>query len=90
MPTDQDGAPVTQVNEERMEKVAEQADAISDLASGLVEAGVRKTAREAGRTPEEQWDRMGDHFEYQAVEMDPNQVQLDDYEVSGETVEVRR
>ena len=79
-----------EVNEERMEEAVENTKALSEAATSLVDAAVAETARESGRTVEEQWERMGDHFEYQAVEQDPEQRQLDDYEITGDRVEVVR
>lgn len=66
-----------------------QASRIQEIGSALVDAGVAAAASDAGRTAEEQWDRMGDRFAYMAVEQDPRQKQLDDYEVTGDFVEVR-
>lgn len=65
-----------------------QADGISNLASRLVEAGVRDAASESGRTLEEQWERMGDRFDYQAIEQDLHQIQLDDYGITRKSVKV--
>lgn len=79
---------VSQVDEERMEEAMENTKPLVDFASNLVDSAVADVASESGRTPEEQWERMGDHYAYQAVEMDPNQKQLDDYEIRGDRVEV--
>jgi hypothetical protein len=76
------------IDEEQLEQAAENTEPISELANSLVDLGVAREARKTGRTIEEQWDRMGDGFAYQATEMDPHQKQLDDYWIEGETVDV--
>lgn len=60
-------------------EVEAQATAMKEMAETIVDAAVDSAGRDAGRTPQEQWERMGDHYEYQAVEQDPTQHQLDDY-----------
>lgn len=73
---------------EEMEQAIENTKPLMNLATSMVDAAIADAARESGRTPERQLERMGDHFAYQAAEMDPDQKQLDDYEIRGETVEV--
>jgi len=63
---------------------------LSEIGNALVEWSVKQTAADCGRTPEEQWKRMGDRFAYEDAEMDDRQKQLDDYELSAPTVEVTR
>lgn len=71
-----------------MERAMENTEPLDDLASGLVDAAVSSTARESGRTVEEQWERMGDGYAYQAMEQHPRQKQLDDYGIEGDWQEV--
>lgn len=75
---------------EEMEQAIENTKPLMEAASGLVDSVMAETAHESGRTVEEQWERMGDGYAYQAAEMDPHQKQLDDYWVTGDTVEVER
>lgn len=89
MSRDESESATHHVDEERMKEAVANTEVIVDAAEAFVDAAIAETARESGRTPEEQERRMGDHFAYQAAEMNPDQMQLDDYEISGETVEVR-
>lgn len=77
----------TTVNEDLMDEAAENTEPLSTLADSLVDRAVAHVARNTGRTVEEQWDRMGDGFSYQAMEMNPHQKQLDDYCIDGDTVD---
>jgi hypothetical protein len=81
---------MTEGHIETLEEAAENTKPISELADGLVNAAVASTASDTGRTVEEQWERMGDKYAFEAVEQDPYQKQLVDYAISGDTVEVRR
>ena len=76
--------------EGEMEEALENTQPILELGEQLAESAVAGAARKAGRTPEEQWERMGDRFEYMAAEQNPHQKQLDDYELSGDTVRVEQ
>lgn len=83
------GKSETEVDDDRMKQAMENTEPIMELGSALAEAGIRKAARESGRTREEQIERMGDRFAYGATEQNPNQKQLDDYAIAGETVTVK-
>lgn len=74
---------------EELEEAMENTEPLIELGRGLVDAAISKAATESGRTPEEQEERMGDHFAYMAAEQNPHQKQLDDYELSGDAVEVK-
>lgn len=76
--------------DEEFEEALETLEPISRAGRQLANSAVAAAAADAGRTPEEQWERMGDHFAYMAVDQDPKQRQLDDYELDGETVVVER
>jgi len=71
-----------------IETAMENTEPLVDMGQKMVEASVRRVASDTGRSVESQWERMGDRFAYSAVEQDPAQKQLDDYEISGDTVEV--
>jgi hypothetical protein len=75
---------------QKLEDSMENTEPVVELGQTLVDAATRKTARENGRTVEEQRERMGDHFAYMGAEQNPNQKQLDDYELRGEKVPVKR
>ena len=71
-----------------IETAIENSEPLAEMGQKMVKASVRRVASDTGRSVESQWERMGDHFAYAAVEQDPAQKQLDDYEISGDTVEV--
>lgn len=75
--------------QQRTQDALENTRPLMDAGRSLANAAIAGAARESGRTPEEQLDRMADHFAYIAAEDDPDQKQLDDYELTGETVPVR-
>jgi len=56
-----------------------QAKAFGDLADRMVNGIIRDMAKQTGRTPEEQEERLGDRFAFTAVEQDPHQQQIVDY-----------
>lgn len=77
-----------QMDDERLEQARANTEPISALADTLVTRAVAREAQKTGRTVAEQWERMGDGFAYQAAEQDPNQKQLDDHSIHGETVKI--
>lgn len=77
-------------HESELVELADRSAPIETLADRLVDGAIRAAAADTGRTPEEQLDRMGDHFAFQATEQDPHQKQLADYELSGEVVDAER
>lgn len=76
--------------DEELEQAFENTEPLIELGSSLADAAIAHAARESGRTPEKQLERMGDRVAYMGAEIDPEQRQLDDYELTGETVEVVR
>ena len=74
--------------EEELEDAFENTKPIMEMGSSLADAAITHVARKNGRTPEKQLERMGDHYAYLAVEQDLDQKQLDDYELTGNSVEV--
>jgi len=73
-----------------LDHAIENSEPIVEAGKQLAESAVTMAARDTGRTTEEQWERMGDRFAYEAAEQDQSQKQLDDYELTGKTVEVVR
>jgi len=65
--------------DEQFQEALENSQPIMELGESLADAAIAEAAAEAGRTPEQQRERMGDRFEYEAVEQNPCQRQLDDY-----------
>lgn len=88
--SDSEPAVQHEVDEEQMEQALENTKPLMDAGKALAEGAVAAAARDVGRTPDEQWDRMGDRFAYESAEQNPEQRQLDDYRVAGETVQVKR
>lgn len=74
---------------DEFKQAVENSEGIVQAGKSLADAAIADTAKQSGRTPEEQLERMADHFAYMAVEMDERQKQLDDYELSGPTVPVK-
>lgn len=72
----------------RFEQAAENSERLVRAGQRVANAAVAAVASDTGRTPEEQWQRMGDRFAYESAEMDPHQKQLDDYELDGDWQEV--
>ena len=68
------------------ESAIENSEMISELGSAIADAAIASAADDAGRSVDQQKERMGDHFEYLAVEQDPHQMQLD--KLSEKTDEV--
>jgi len=73
-----------------IERAAENSEPLVEAGKQLANSAVAAVASDTGRTPDEQWERMGDRFAYESAEMDPHQKQLDDYEISGGRREVLR
>lgn len=71
--------PLTEDEQREMHRAAENTQPIIETGKSLADAAVAHAASEAGRSVEQQIARMGDRFAYQAVEMDPDQHQLDDF-----------
>lgn len=78
-----------ETNNEDLEQAYENTEPLMEAGKSLADASISMAAKESGRTAEEQLERMGDHFTYLAMQQDPDQKQLDDYELSGETVPVK-
>ena len=60
--------------------VKAQLNALESMADSILEAAVGDEAREAGRTPREHYDRLGDEQDFEAVAADQSQRQLVDYQ----------
>jgi len=66
-----------------IEQAAENSEPIAQAGRDLASAAIAAAAADAGRTPEEQKQRMGDKFTYETTDDDPHQRQLDDYRKEG-------
>jgi len=73
-----------------IEQAVENSEPLVETGKQLANSAVAAVASGTGRTPDEQWERIGDRFAYESAEMDPDQKQLDDYEISGDRREVPR
>ena len=76
------------MNDPEFEQAIENTKPIGRIGQTLANAAFAKVAQERGRTVENQIRRMGDRFAYEKADMDPNQKQLDEYEIRGDTVRV--
>ncbi len=76
------------MSDDKFDEALANSEVLLAAGRGLVDYAILKQARETGRSPEAQKERLGDRFAYAAAEQDETQRQLDDYEVSGETVDL--
>ena len=73
-----------------IERAAENSEPLVEAGKQLANSAVAAVASDTGRTPDEQWERMGDRLPTRAPRWTPHQKQLDDYEISGDRREVLR
>jgi len=78
------------MSSDRTEQAADNSEPLVAAGQTVAHVAVAAAASNTGRTPDEQWKRMGDRFIYANVEMNPHQKQLDDYAISGDRQKVRR
>lgn len=68
-----------EVDPELMEEAIENTEPIIEAGKALANAAIAEVARAAGRTIEEQEERMGDRFAFTAMEQDRHQTQIVDF-----------
>ena len=66
---------------EELERAMENTEPLMEAGQHLADAAISAVASDHGRCKERQIGRMGDRFAFEAVEMDPHQKQLVEYQV---------
>lgn len=74
------------VDEDKLNEAVQNSQGIIEAGERLANGAFAHVAAENGRTVENQIERMGDRFEYERVDDDRNQRQLDDYYIDDDGV----